>query len=588
MVISAPINYAALFNGGNVGIGTNDPAFNLDVGAVKATATLTISNLPLDADGFELTDNSGTQWTYEFDNDGMNSGTNYQISLLDGQLEPLTQSRLIDATVTMINQSNKFTATRIGDTISIQQLSSGVSGNEINYLFNDTDTQITHPTHHSLNIILTDFINGANGDINFGGSLYQNGTQFKSSQWTTVEGGITFTDGNVTMSGGNVSIGDGSFLYDNATGITSIDNLSLGALTFPEDAGAVSWIDLPISGNATPGTVESYTASIGGLSILTIHGEDNGTGGLQNTGVRIENLPTSDEGQLSFLCMNGSNELVVGTNSDCSSSSLRFKDNVNALTDDSGLAEVMKLNPVSFFYKPEFNGALQANANFSGEQLGFIAEEVNQVDPRLVTLENDGTTVHGVRYEKITAVLVKAVKEIGGTISGFADHFSTKQLDTDKLCVGDTCVTQEEFLKMVQAANVTPVAKNPKIPDPVQPPQNPDPNQITPPSNGGSTPPVDVTAPVITLVGDAQVTILVGDTYTDLGATAVDDTDGDISKNIITTNLVDSTKAGTYTVTYDVSDTAHNNAVEVIRTVVVNDPVQLPQNPPTDQTGNTQ
>ena len=350
-----------------------------------------------------------------------------------------------------MNDSGAFSATRSGNSIIIEQLLVGENGNRWNHILHDTAPIDVHPTHTSDSYTLTDFVNGANGDINFGGNLYQHGTLFNGSQWTDTTGGISYA-------GGDVSIGDGSLFYNATTGVTSIDDLSLGALTFPEDAGAVSWVDLPLSGSATLGTIESYTASLGGVSMLTIHGEDNGSGGLQNTGIRMDNLPTSDEGQLSFLCLNASNELVVGTNSDCSSSSMRFKNNINALSDDSGLAEVMKLNPVSFFYKPEFNGALQTNANYSGEQVGFIAEEVGQVDPRLVTLEADGTTIHGVRYEKITAVVVKALKELASTVSGFADAFTSKKITTDQLCVGDTCVTQAEFLQLLHSAGVTPTA----------------------------------------------------------------------------------------------------------------------------------
>ena len=79
----------------------------------------------------------------------------------------------------------------------------------------------------------------------------------------------------------------------------------------------------------------------------------------------------------------------------------------------------------------------------------------------------------------------------------------------------------------------------------------------------------DTTPPVITLVGDNPVNITVGDTYTDAGATASDDDDGDITANIVTVNNVDATTIGTYTVTYNVSDAAGNPATEVTRTVNV-------------------
>ena len=82
---------------------------------------------------------------------------------------------------------------------------------------------------------------------------------------------------------------------------------------------------------------------------------------------------------------------------------------------------------------------------------------------------------------------------------------------------------------------------------------------------------VDTTIPVITLLGDATVTIEVGSTYTDAGATALDNYDGDITSSIVTVNTVDTEAVGTYTVSYDVSDANNNDAVQVIRTVNVVD-----------------
>jgi hypothetical protein len=79
----------------------------------------------------------------------------------------------------------------------------------------------------------------------------------------------------------------------------------------------------------------------------------------------------------------------------------------------------------------------------------------------------------------------------------------------------------------------------------------------------------DTTAPVITLLSNATVTIEVGGTYTDAGATANDNYDGDITSNIVTVNNVDTSTIGTYTVTYNVSDANSNDAVEVTRTVNV-------------------
>ena len=79
----------------------------------------------------------------------------------------------------------------------------------------------------------------------------------------------------------------------------------------------------------------------------------------------------------------------------------------------------------------------------------------------------------------------------------------------------------------------------------------------------------DGVAPVITLNGDNPTTLTVGDTYSEEGASATDDTDGDLSEFIAISGEVDTSVAGTYLVTYTVSDDAGNEATKT-RTVTVN------------------
>ncbi len=81
---------------------------------------------------------------------------------------------------------------------------------------------------------------------------------------------------------------------------------------------------------------------------------------------------------------------------------------------------------------------------------------------------------------------------------------------------------------------------------------------------------IDTTVPVITLTGTSPVSVVVGGTYTDAGATASDVADGDITSSIVTGGLpIDTSSVGTFTVTYDVTDSQGNSAVQVTRTVNV-------------------
>jgi len=91
--------------------------------------------------------------------------------------------------------------------------------------------------------------------------------------------------------------------------------------------------------------------------------------------------------------------------------------------------------------------------------------------------------------------------------------------------------------------------------------------------NGAPTPPRDTTPPAITLLGDNPQIIEAGQAYTELGATASDNLDGDLSTSIvIDASAVDTAVPGDYTVTYDVMDAAGNAATTVTRTVRVQNP----------------
>ena len=94
-------------------------------------------------------------------------------------------------------------------------------------------------------------------------------------------------------------------------------------------------------------------------------------------------------------------------------------------------------------------------------------------------------------------------------------------------------------------------------------------------ASGDYTLTIDTTPPTITLNGDAALTLVRGTAYTDAGATASDNTGGDITSSITTSFTLDGTAVaslnsslpGTYIITYNVSDAARNPATAVTRTV---------------------
>jgi len=82
-------------------------------------------------------------------------------------------------------------------------------------------------------------------------------------------------------------------------------------------------------------------------------------------------------------------------------SSRRFKDDIVDMAGESDL--LMKLRPVSFYYKPELDPT-------HTRQYGLVAEEVAQVSPELVVFDKDGIP-QTVRYHFVNAMLLNEVQK---------------------------------------------------------------------------------------------------------------------------------------------------------------------------------
>ena len=118
-----------------------------------------------------------------------------------------------------------------------------------------------------------------------------------------------------------------------------------------------------------------------GNGVLGVAGESNTT--------RIKNVYSSvASGRAVYVSSDNKMGTLV--------SSRRFKDQIQPM--DKASESILALKPVTFLYKKEIepNGSVM---------FGLIAEEVEQVDPDLVTL-NDKGEVEAVRYEAVNAMLL--------------------------------------------------------------------------------------------------------------------------------------------------------------------------------------
>lgn len=150
----------------------------------------------------------------------------------------------------------------------------------------------------------------------------------------------------------------------------------------------------------------------------------NATGfAIQGTGY-LNGLTASAGLQTGILCLDSASQ-VINESVACVASAKRYKKDIKNL--DVGLDELMKLRPVSFKWKEEYNGNLQSNPNFNGVQYSLVAEEVQAVDPLLVSVTTQETTFEGVTYPAGTvkgladtnhwnALFVKSIQELNNKI----------------------------------------------------------------------------------------------------------------------------------------------------------------------------
>ena len=91
----------------------------------------------------------------------------------------------------------------------------------------------------------------------------------------------------------------------------------------------------------------------------------------------------------------------------------------------------------------------------------------------------------------------------------------------------------------------------------------------------------DSNTPIITILGDANVSIIQNTPYTDAGATATDNVDGDVTSSVITSGTVNIYSTGLYIITYSVSNSAGNTSTASRQVTVIEDddnPVYLDNN----------
>lgn len=143
----------------------------------------------------------------------------------------------------------------------------------------------------------------------------------------------------------------------------------------------------PAADEATFGNLAGETLDVNITGTATAHGGVDVKGDLY-----LSSVPTPGNDP---LCWDGSGRTKVG---DCSSLR-KYKTNISDLT--LGLKTIQQLQPRTFRWIDEKGGQ---------QDLGFVAEEVEQVNPLLA--DYNGENLTGVKYRQLTAVLANGVQKL--------------------------------------------------------------------------------------------------------------------------------------------------------------------------------
>ncbi len=142
---------------------------------------------------------------------------------------------------------------------------------------------------------------------------------------------------------------------------------------------------------------------------------------------------TAESGAGDVLCIKSNGEIVQDTSplTACSgASSIKVKHGVETLS--ANLSTILAMRPVSYIY----------NEDYSPDQsvhLGFVAEEIEAIEPRLVDVPS-GDGPKGLKYNEFVAPIVGAIQELYhqfqgllARVSGLEEKFETQQTEIDEL-----------------------------------------------------------------------------------------------------------------------------------------------------------
>jgi hypothetical protein len=237
-------------------------------------------------------------------------------------------------------------------------------------------------------------------------------------QNTTASGDSAHTEGVTTASIGSASHAEGSntTAIGDGSHVEGQSNISVGVASHAEGSLTIASGDSSHTEGGLTTSIGNYSHAGGNQSIASgdtsfVHGLNslaagnytivlgNNITGLTDNYTYVESLNVKTVASLPFL-----NDIRIDANGNLTTntSDIRLKENITPIT--NALNIIKSLNGVNYQWKDRTSGG-------NNIKLGFIAQEVEKVEPKLVfTNKTDG--YKGLHIDGMIPLLVEAIKEI--------------------------------------------------------------------------------------------------------------------------------------------------------------------------------
>lgn len=224
---------------------------------------------------------------------------------------------------------------------------------------------------------------------------------------------VGYNSGHALTGNSNTFVGDETGLLATSANNNTVVGHKVGSATLSSGSNILL---LGTGTNTDSNTSNSIHIGAGGADIIAATGTGTNTTAvltLHGSGLTFPDITTGTNADV--LCVDAGLVVRLQAAASCTISSMRFKRDIQPVAQEHSLRTIMGLRTSTFYRLGQEDNP---DRNATRQQIGLIAEDVAQVEPRLAIYEPDMRTVKSWHLDGMIAELVGAVQAQQREIDG--------------------------------------------------------------------------------------------------------------------------------------------------------------------------